>query len=213
VHTNGGIPCYAAPKIYSMNMNDRTSVVNFLFEIGILSKTPRSGFHFLGSGEQSVSEHTNRVVFIGFAMASIEKNVDMLKVLKMCLLHDLAEGRVSDLNYVHQKYVKRDEVKAIDDLAGSLPFGDDVKAVISEYEERISKEAILAKDADNIEWILSLKEQVDTGNARALEWIKPAIKRLKTDIAISIAEKIMDTNSSDWWFKDKDGDWWVTRNR
>src|SRR3990167_6394219 len=86
-----------------MNMNDRTSVVNFLFEIGILSKTPRSGFHFLGSGEQSVSEHTNRVVFIGFAMASIEKNVDMLKVLKMCLLHDLAEGRVSDLNYVHQK--------------------------------------------------------------------------------------------------------------
>ena len=27
----------------------------------------------------------------------------------MCLLHDLAEARVSDLNYVHQKYTERKE--------------------------------------------------------------------------------------------------------
>ena len=82
-------------------------IVKFLFEVGILSKTPRSGFHFLGSGNQSVSEHTNRVIFIGYALASLEKNIDMLKVLKMCLFHDITETRISDLNYVHQKYVER----------------------------------------------------------------------------------------------------------
>ena len=43
---------------------DLTSIVDFLFEVGILAKTPRSGFHFLGSGEQSVAEHINRVSYI-----------------------------------------------------------------------------------------------------------------------------------------------------
>lgn len=74
-------------------------IVNFLFEVGILSKTPRSGFHFLGSGNQSVSEHITRVIFIGYSLCQFEKNVDMLKVLKMCMLHDNSFSRISDLNY------------------------------------------------------------------------------------------------------------------
>ena len=53
-------------------------IVNFLFEVGILSKTPRSGFHFLGSGKQSVSEHINRTVFIGYTLSMMEKEVDLL---------------------------------------------------------------------------------------------------------------------------------------
>jgi putative hydrolase of HD superfamily len=36
--------------------NDRLEkIVDFLFEVGMLAKTPRSGFFFLGSGEQSVA--------------------------------------------------------------------------------------------------------------------------------------------------------------
>ncbi|HLC77613.1 MAG TPA: HD domain-containing protein [Candidatus Nanoarchaeia archaeon] len=188
-------------------------IVNFLFEVGILSKTPRSGFHFLGSGNQSVAEHINRVVFIGYTLASMEKDVDMLKILKMCFLHDLHESRISDLNYIHQKYIKPETRKAVDDLAKSLPFGKDMKEIVEEYEERKSKEAIITKDADNLEWILSLKEQYDSGNNKAMEWIFPAIKRLKTENAQKIAQVIMDSNSDDWWFKDKEGDWWVNRNK
>ena len=87
-------------------MKDFRNIVNFLFEVGILAKTPRSGFYFLGSGEQSVAEHTNRTVFIGYAIAEMEGDVDAGKVIKMCLFHDLPETRTSDLNYVHQKYAK-----------------------------------------------------------------------------------------------------------
>lgn len=188
-------------------------IVNFLFEVGILSKTPRSGFHFLGSGDQSVSEHVNRAVFIGYTLCSLEKGVDMLKVLKMCLFHDLAETRVSDLNYVHQKYVDKKEEQAIEDLAKTVPFGEDIKEIIKEYEERKTKEAIIAKDADNIEWILSLKEQFDTGNTRAKEWIDSAIKRLKTENAKKIAEEILKTESTSWWFGNKEDKWWVNRNK
>ena len=79
---------------------------DFLFEVGMLSKTPRSGFYFLGSGNQSVAEHINRTVYVGYVLASMEKDVDAGKVMKMCLFHDVAEARTSDLNWTHPTYLK-----------------------------------------------------------------------------------------------------------
>lgn len=192
--------------------NDGAGIVNFLFEAGILAKTPRSGFHFLGSGQQSVAEHTLRTALVGYALASTQEGVDADKVMKMCLLHDFAEGRTSDLNYVHQKYVVSDEEKAIDDLVRTVPFGDDMKRTLLEYKERSSKEALLAKDADVIEWILALKEQLDIGNERAKDWILIAQKRLKTKAGKALAKQIITTDSNDWWLGDKDDDWWVHRS-
>ncbi|MDP3996616.1 MAG: HD domain-containing protein [bacterium] len=188
-------------------------IADFFFEVGTLAKTPRSGFHFLGTGEQSVAEHTCRVIYIGYALASMEKDADVLKVLKMCLLHDLPEARVSDLNYVHQKYVTKDEGQAVQDLAANIPFGKDVLDTIGEYEERQTKEALIAKDADNLEWITTLKEQVDIGNVRAKEWIKSAVKRLKTESGKKVVKEILKTDSDDWWFSDKKDDWWINRNQ
>jgi len=188
-------------------------IVNFLFEVGILSKTPRSGFNFLGSGDQSVSEHINRVVFIGYTLSMLDKSVDLLKVLQMCLFHDIAESRVSDLNYVHQKYVEAKAGQAVEDLCKTLPFGDKVKEIVEEYEERKTKESLIAKDADNLEWIISLKEQFDTGNTRAKEWMDSAIKRLKTEDAKRIAQEILKSESTQWWFGNKEDKWWVDRNK
>lgn len=179
---------------------DNKKIANFLFEVGMLAKTPRSGFHFLGTGEQSVAEHVNRTSFIGYALAQMDGTVDVLKVLKMCLFHDISETRISDLNHIHQKYVERKEHSAIQDITDSVPFGEDMFATLSEYEKKESKESILVKDSDSLEWILALKEEIDTGNTRALEWAKIGIARLKTPNAKLIAEAIMNTNSNDWWF-------------
>lgn len=192
---------------------DTKNIVNFLFEVGMLAKTPRSGFFFLGSGEQSVAEHVNRVSYIGFVLASMDRSADMSKVLKMCLFHDLAEARVSDLNYVHQKYTERKEEKAIEDLAANLPFGEEIRAIVQEYEKRESKEAKFAKDADNLEFLLALKEQVDIGNERAKSWIPSLMKRFCTEEAQQLASVIMDTDSDQWWFGDKNNEWWVSRNK
>lgn len=186
-------------------------VANFLFEVGILSKTPRSGLFFLGTGEQSVAEHTLRVVFIAYSLAKLAK-VDISKTIQMALFHDISEARMSDLNYIHQKYVERKESKAVDDLIQTLPFGEDVFNTIQSYEKRDTKEAILVKDADNLEWILTLKEQVDIGNERATDWIERSIQRLKTEEAKKLAKEIMKTESTEWWF-DKKSDWWINRNK
>ncbi len=182
---------------------DNKNIVNFLFEVGILNKTPRSGFHFLGTGDQSVAEHITRTCFIGYTLATMDGGVDVSKVLKMCLFHDISETRISDLNHVHQKYVERKEHQAIQDITDSIPFGKDVLGTLTEYEERTSRESIIAKDADNVEWILSLKEEFDKGNTRAYKWAESAVGRLKTTHAQEIAKEIMDTDSNAWWFGNK----------
>lgn len=194
-------------------MNERKEIVNFLFEAGILAHTPRSGFHFLGSGRQSVAEHLNRTAYISYALGMMDGTVDVGKMLAMAIFHDFAEGRVSDLNYVHQKYTERYEGRAIDDLAETLPFGSAIQECIHEYKMRESKESLYVKDADNLEWILALKEQVDAGNTRAEEWLDSAKKRLQTDLAKDLAAEILETDSNDWWFKDKDGEWWISRSQ
>jgi putative hydrolase of HD superfamily len=64
------------------------------------------------------------------------------------------------------------------------------------------------RDADQIALILQLKEYGDLGNKYSDEWIGFAIQRLSTDAGQKLADKIIQTDSSSWWFKEK-SDWWV----
>jgi len=206
------MPSSKKKKSPTNKANSKTNlkpVAQFLYETGMLAKTPRSGFFFLGSGEQSVAEHTNRMCYIGYALARLAGDVDEAKVIKFCLFHDLAEARVSDLNYVHQRYNSRQEDRAVKDLSAKLPFGADIRAAIGEYEARESKEAKLARDADHLEFITTLKEQSDLGNKKANAWIVPALKRLVTREGKRLAEAIIATDADEWWFGDKQDMWWV----
>jgi putative hydrolases of HD superfamily len=134
------------------------------------------------------------------------------KVMQMCLFHDLAEGRTSDLNYVHQMYVSSDEESALRDITSAISFGGFIEKILAEYKERVSKESLLAKDADNLELLITLKELHDTGSRRAESWFGFAVDRLKTDEGKELARTILETDSADWWFKGKDGkEYWVDR--
>lgn len=187
-------------------------IVDFLFEVGMLKKTPRTGYQFLGSGSESVAEHILRTIFIGYTLCKLEADVDELKVLKICLVHDLPEARTGDMNYVSKKYVTVHEEKAIRELTKTLFFGDDIKSAIDEFNERKTKESLLAHDADQLALIIQLKEYGDLGNRYSKEWIEFAVKRLCTENAKKIAHTILGTDSSEWWFRDK-SDWWVNGDR
>jgi putative hydrolase of HD superfamily len=186
-------------------------IANFLFEVGMLKKTPRTGFQFLGSGSESVAEHVLRTIFIGYTLSKMEGDVDEHKVLKICLVHDLPEARTGDMNYMYKKYVNVNEEKAVQDLTETLFFGDDIRAAIQEFNERKTKESLIAHDSDQLALILQLKECGDLGNKYSQEWIKFASLRLYTDTAKKLADSIMKTDSSEWWFKDK-SDWWINGN-
>ena len=180
-------------------MDTLKPIADFLFEVGVLNRTPRSGFNFIGAPHQSISDHTHRVVYVGYAlskMAGDSVNADL--VIKMCLFHDLTETRISDLNYVHKMYNERNEEKALHDITANIPFGAEIATVVHEYERRESMEALIAKDADQIELLLSLKEIIDEGNNKATRWIPSLLKILKTDVAKELAAQIQETDSYGW---------------
>ena len=187
---------------------------NFLFEAGVLARTPRSGFRHLGSWRQSVAEHLLRTTYVGFTLAHLERgkddSIDIEKVLECCLFHDFGEARALDLDYISQKYSNSDELKAIKDAVKDLPFGQRVIEAFSETEKQSTKEGIIAKDADHLELLLTLKEIMDNGNQQAADWIGPAMKRFKTDSAKLLADEILNTGSDEWWFADKSDNYWVT---
>jgi 5'-deoxynucleotidase YfbR-like HD superfamily hydrolase len=185
------------------------SIANFLFEAGMLKRTPRSGFQFLGSGAESVAEHIFRTTYIGYTLGKRVTTVNVDRLVKMCLFHDLPEARTGDLNYVNKKYVEADEKKAVADLAQTLPFGEEIRGLIFEFIEGKTEEAKLARDADQIEMILALKEYKDLGNKYADEWLEFSLKRLQTVAGRELTKAILETDSSMWWFSDK-GDWWVS---
>lgn len=184
----------------SNNNNKLGGIVNFFFEAGIFGKIPRSGNVFLGSEQQLLSSHIFRTTVIGFSLAHIA-SADASKVTFMCLFHDIEESRTGDLNYLQQRYVDSDDRKALEDITGSLPFGESIKSLIDEYEAQESYEAKLAKDADTLELILHLKETLDKGNEQAANWLTFAEKRLKTSIGKDILEKIRNVKYYNWWYQ------------
>ncbi len=187
-------------------------IVEFLFEVGMLKRTPRSGWQFLGVGSESVAEHVFRTVIIAFVLARLEPDVDADRVLRLALAHDLPEARTGDLNYVNQKYVRADEQSAAHDMTAGLPFAGELNELLAEYREASTPEAVLAHDADQLEMLLELKEHLDAGCAAAEGWTPFVLRRLHTETARTLANRILGGDSESWWF-DRDSEWWVRGNK
>ncbi len=176
----------------------------------MLKRTPRTGWQFLaGSEGESVADHSFRVAMIAFTLARMDdEEVDHNRVLHLALVHDLPEARTGDLNYMNQKYVHADEEKAAADLVRGLPFADELDALLAEYRDEATPESILTHDADQIELLLQLVENRDGGVPGTEHWVPHVLKRLRTPSGKALAERILDGESSRWWF-DRDSEWWV----
>jgi putative hydrolase of HD superfamily len=185
-------------------------IVNLLNEMGMLSLIPRSGFAFLGSGRQSVAEHSFRVSLAAYVLARLTPHpVNTHKLVMMCLFHDLPEARIGDLNYVQKKYVVPQLEKALDHISSESFLGPEIVAWIKEYEEGSSLEAQLAHDADQLELLLFLKQEEELGNVRTKYWISSVLKRLQTETGKEVAEAICQTSSDGWWCQDKSDSHWI----
>lgn len=178
-------------------------IADFLFEAGMLARVPRSGFAYLGSGDQSVAEHTLRMSQTAFALAQLDGHVDAQRLVAMCLFHDLPETRVSDHNNVTKRYNIPDESSAIADQTRDLPFGPHVASLIDEFEAGETREAQLARDADQLEMLLELKRLQDIGNPNAAKWMPYVLQRLQSETARGLAETIRDRDSDAWWWVDQ----------
>lgn len=199
-----------------MEENNNKQIVNFLYEIGTMRKLPRIHQQLLLSQDLSdnIATHSYRVSLIAWFLAKLE-SADPYKTMMMASIHDIKEVRSGDHNYIHKKYVKIFEEEISKDQLGSLPF-DDLFNFMEEFEERKSKEAIIAKDADLIDQMLLLKEYTHQGNREAEIWLSGKgndnvniqYQSLKTESAKKLGKEILEGKVSEWW-----ENIWTPKNR
>lgn len=179
----------------------KNKIIDLLFEANMLTRLPRSGYQFLGAGKESVAEHSFMTAFICFAMAEMEPEVDGKKLLSMALVHDFAEARTGDLNYVQRQYVTAREDLALSDVAKDFPLGREIEILVAEFNQGETLEARLAKDADQLAFVLELKKLQDIGVKTPEKWLPHVLERLKTKTGCQLAENLLGANWDDWWLK------------
>ncbi|MDY0275856.1 MAG: HD domain-containing protein [Desulfomicrobium sp.] len=182
-------------------------LADFIFELGMLRKTPRTGYQFLGSGQENVAEHSFRVAMIGYILAH-RAGADPAKTVFLCLFHDVHEARIGDFNYVNKIYNSSNPELALTHALEGTGLSNEILGFWKELEAEETLEAQLANDADQLDFIANLKEEKDLGNPNAAKWLEHAVPRLKTDVARELAQAIQQADVSDWWFMRPDKSWW-----
>jgi putative hydrolases of HD superfamily len=176
-------------------------IAEFMMEACFLKHLPRSGYQYLGTGRESVAEHVYAATMFAYVLAHLSPDANIERLMTMCLLHDLPETRVGDLNYVQKQYVEANEEKALADTLRDIPFKKEVAAALQEFNAGESLESKLAHDADQLALIIDLKYLKDLGHQTPDAWVPHVKERLKTDIAVQLAEEILSHPFDGWWRK------------
>lgn len=175
------------------------NISNFIFELGSARRILRSHKQFIGTSDDSISDHTFRVVFISLLIAQNIKNVNVEKILKMALIHDLPEIRTGDLNPVNKFYVSVNEVLAFKDQVFGLDFlGTELLTIFEEYLDRKSVESNIVKDADLIDQIALQVEYSERGVKNVELWSDSQFNSLFFEYSKSIAKDVISGSSFDW---------------
>lgn len=210
------VDCRQGAVYTAISMELFQRIANFLYEVGTMRKLPRMHRQTLLTDDTSdtIASHSYRVALIAWHLAKIEK-ADPYKTVMMALLHDIAEARTGDHNWIHKRYVKIFEDEIVRDQLGSLPF-DDLEMLATEYEKRESAEAIITKQADLLDQILLLREYEWQGNREAKLWLygeashkgRCQLDKLTLESAKQLGEQIYAVAPSAWW-----ENLWTSKNR
>ena len=183
-------------------------LADFCNEAGMLRHTPRSGYAFLGSGKESVAEHSYRTTVLGYLLARMA-GLEPARVVMLCLFHDLHEARTGDFNYVNHRYDTCRARDALEDATEGTGLGPDILGAWDELEAAETAAARLAHDADQLDLICNLQTELSRGNDFAREWLDSALKRLRTPEGRELAEAVLRTDPNHWWYGRVDKGWWV----
>jgi putative hydrolases of HD superfamily len=162
-----------------VHLPEASGLINFLAELMRLKSTPRIGWLLRGVRDvESVAAHSFGVAVIAMLLADrarsrgVEVNVERL--LRMALLHDLTEARTGDLPSTIKRYFDKTSIKAADEAIAKEIFtelGDLSESYLElfyDYEHRTSVESRLVKAADKLDLLVQSREY-EKGGARSLQ--------------------------------------------
>lgn len=115
---------------------------------------------------ESVAEHTYRLCVFVWLVRDEFPELDMNRVMKLCLFHDLGEAVTGDVPCFEKKDCDREaEGKGVREIAGVLPesYGEELLQFFQELEENRTPEARLVHALDKLEALIQHNEApIDT---------------------------------------------------
>lgn len=140
-------------------MNQRT-YIGFLNVIEKLKCNTRHSWTSSGR-QESVAEHSWRLAVMAMLCADEYPELDMNKVIKMCLIHDFGEAITGDIPaFWKTEADEKVEEAAIEKLVSLLPSRskEELAALFDEMKQMSTAEAKLYKALDNLETLISHNE-------------------------------------------------------
>lgn len=173
--------------------------LHFLYQLGSLRHFQRSWRQYFGTDVATDLEHTLRVVFIALILAKRIGKVDEEQIMKMAIVHDLAESLTGDLTPVQKKYVEINEEKAIEDMFRGTVLEEYIE-LLRHYVKRDSLEAKIVKDADRIDVDLEIRELAARGHDMKKwdEKRKVVREEFFTDVAREMWEAVQKSDPASW---------------
>lgn len=110
---------------------------------------------------ESVAEHSWRLALMAMLLEDTLPDLDMNKVVKMCLIHDLGEIFTGDVPAFHKKMSDSErEKELLDRWVASFPQPEQEKwqTLFLEMEEQSSPESRLYKALDKLEAVIQHDE-------------------------------------------------------
>ena len=157
-----------------------------------------------GGAPESVAAHSWRLATMALLMADEFPSLDMDRVIRMCLVHDIGEAVTGDIpSFDKTASNEETEARAIDGLLSALPDPPrgEMTALFAEMDALQTPEARLYKALDRIEaviqhnesdissWIpLEYELNLTYGEQNAAEF--PFLKRLRAEMRRDTEQKI-----------------------
>lgn len=145
-------------------------MLGLLLEIGNLKRLPRTGWLLRGvPNPELIAAHCYRVAMITLFLADELKGrgveIDVEKALKIALLHDAGEGRITDIPLPAQRYFDKaaSETNALREMLEPTGRAEEYLKLFLEYKEESSLEGRLVKFADRLEMLIQALEYERTG--------------------------------------------------
>ncbi len=154
--------------------------IDFIVEVDKLKNIYRQTLLMDGSRNENDAEHSWHLALMAMVLKeySPQKDLDISKVLKMLLVHDLVEIYAGD-TFCYDVKGNLDkasrELAAADKLYSMLPpdQGKDMRALWDEFEERKTPEALFASSLDRLQPLIC--NYLTEGHT----WVKYGIKSSK----------------------------------
>ena len=187
-----------APRTQKTFSDETHSIIKTYFDFVNLKQLYRQGWLYKDIPHrrcESVAEHSFGVAVIALLLVEQEsQNLDLLKILKMCLIHDFGEIFAGDFipdDPITPEQKHQLEKNSIVQVFRYLPNGEDYLSLWEEFEQGETPEAKVVRQIDKLEMALQARVYQEQGFENLDDFYKSATEAISDSQFENILNEII----------------------